>query len=304
MTIVKQKSLTSFMWLSVGAAITTIGLKSAAYWLTGSIGLLSDALESIINLVAALSALYLLRLAEKPPDDDHLYGHTKAEYFSSIIEAGLIICAALSIGFTAIDRLIYPQPIDNTLIGIVVSVIASLINLAVALALLKIGKKHNSITLEADGHHLLTDVWTSVGVIAGIALVGITHIYIIDPLVAIAVAVNILFTGVQLIKKSALGLMDTSLPEPDLQQIKSIMESYENQGVAYHGLRTRQSATRSFMSVHLLVPGKLSVQQGHDISEEIEEKIAKAFPQLTILTHLEPLEDPKSHEDISIDRKR
>lgn len=299
----EQKSLSSFMWLSVGAAVITIGLKTAAYFLTGSVGLLSDALESIINLVAAISALFLLKLAEKPPDDDHLYGHTKAEYFSSIIEACLIILAAFSIGYSAFNRLIYPQPIDNTIIGLVVSGVASIINLAVALALLKVGKKHKSITLEADGHHLLTDVWTSVGVIAGVAIVGITHIYILDPLVAIAVAGNILFTGFDLIKKSALGLMDTSLPEEDLQKIKNIIDEYNKKGVSYHGLRTRQSATRSFMSVHLLVPGKLSVQEAHDLSEEIEEKIAAEFQKLTILTHLEPVEDPKSHADISIDRK-
>lgn len=299
----KQKSLTSFIWLSVLAAIVTISLKTAAYFITGSVGLLSDALESVINLVAAISALYFLRLAEKPPDDDHVYGHTKAEYFSSIIEACLIIFAAISIGYTAIDRIIHPKQLDMIFFGLVISTVASVINLIVALILLRVGKKHNSITLQADGHHLLTDVWTSVGVIIGIALVSITNFQMLDPIVALVVAGNIIFTGYSILKQSALGLMDTSLPKEDLEKIREVLKSFNNQGITYHGLRSRQSATRSFMSVHILVPGNWTVQKGHDVLEEIEKNIRKQFPYLTVFTHLEPAEDPKSMDDISLDRK-
>ena len=300
---VKQKSLTPFIWLSISAAIITIGLKTVAYYLTGSVGLLSDALESVVNLVAAVSALFLLRLAEKPPDEEHLYGHSKAEYFSSIIEAVLIIFAAISIGTTAVDRILYPKPIEFATIGLIVSGIASAINLGVAIILLRVGKKNNSVTLEADGHHLLTDVWTSVGVITGVAIVSLTNIQILDPIVAIGVAINIVVIGFKLIKQSALGLMDTSLPEEDLKKITSVLESYRTDGVPYHDLKTRQSANRSFMSVHILVPGAWTVQKGHDISEEIEKKLCNEFTKLTVITHIEPIEDPKAHDDTSLDRQ-
>lgn len=301
--MVKQKSLTSFIWLSVLAAIITILLKTAAYFVTGSVGLLSDALESVINLVAAISALFFLRLAEKPPDEDHVYGHTKAEYFSSVIEAVLIIFAAISIGYTAIDRLIHPKQLEMISTGLIISSLASLINLFVALTLLRVGKKHKSITLQADGHHLLTDVWTSVGVIVGIGLVSITNIQILDPIVALLVAINIIVTGVSILKESSLGLMDTSLPKADLDVIRAVLDMHSKQGITYHGIRSRQSATRSFMSVHVLVPGNWSVQKGHDLLEEIEKDICKKLPRITVFTHLEPIEDPKSMDDISLDRK-
>lgn len=298
----KRKSLTSFIWLSIGAAILTISLKSAAYFLTGSVGLLSDALESVVNLVAAVMALFILKLAEKPPDEDHLYGHTKAEYFSSIVEGVLIIIAAFSIGATSIDRIIHPKPIEQAFIGLAVSTAASIINLGVAITLLKVGKKHRSITLEADGHHLMTDVWTSVGVIIGVGLVSVTNIQILDPIIALLVAFNIIFTGISIMKQSALGLMDTSLPAQDLDKIREILSSYKEKGTTYHGLRTRQSATRRFMSVHILVPGNWTVQKGHDLLEEIELDICRSFPKMTVITHIEPIEDPKSQDDISIDR--
>ena len=301
---VKKKSLTPFIWLSITAAIITIGLKTIAYYLTGSVGLLSDALESIVNLVAAVSALFLLRIAEKPPDEEHLYGHSKAEYFSSIIEAVLIILAAISICTSAVDRILYPKPIEFATTGLIVSAVASVINLIVATTLLRVGKKHNSVTLEADGHHLLTDVWTSVGVITGVAIVSITNVQILDPIIAIGVAINIVVIGFKLIKQSALGLMDTSLPDEDLKEINAILEPYKQQGITYHDLRTRQSANRSFMSVHILVPGAWSVQKGHDISEEIEKKLCEHFMQLTVITHIEPIEDPKSHDDIELVRKK
>lgn len=298
----KQKSLTSFIWLSIAGAILTISLKTAAYFLTSSVGLLSDALESLVNLAAAIMALFMLRLAEKPPDNDHLYGHTKAEYFSSIVEGILIIIAAISIGMTAVDRLLHPQPIEHAIIGLTISVIASLINLVVAIVLLKVGKKQRSITLEADGHHLMTDVWTSVGVIIGVSLVSVTNIQFLDPIIALIVAANIIFTGFSIMKLSALGLMDTSLPSDELARINEILNTYKTKGCTYHGLRSRQSATRSFMSVHILVPGNWTVQKGHDLLEEMEEEIRKVFPRLTVFTHLEPIEDPRSQEDIYIDR--
>lgn len=298
----KEKSLTRFAWLSIATALITISLKAVAYALTGSVGLLSDALESVVNLVAAIMALSMLTLAEKPPDKEHVYGHSKAEYFSSIVEGILIFVAALSIGITAIDRLLHPRPIEQAFIGLAVSVIASLINLVVAMKLLNVGKKNRSITLEADGHHLMTDVWTSIGVIAGVGFVTLTNIQILDPIIAILVAFNIIFTGIKIMKESTLGLMDTSLSDSDIQIIKSILDKYSRKGISYHGLRTRQSANRRFMSVHILVPGNWTVQKGHDLLEEIESDICSALPKTTVVTHLEPVEDPKSQVDISIDR--
>lgn len=298
----KSNSLARYMWLSILAAIITISLKAAAYYLTGSVGLLSDALESIVNLVAAVSALLLLKIAEKPPDEDHVYGHTKAEYFSSIIEACLIIFAALSIGYTAIERILNPKPVEMVFLGLIVAASASIINLFLGLTLLKVGKKNNSITLQADGHHLITDVWTSVGVIIGVALVSITNIQILDPLVAMVVALNIVIIGYKIIKQSALGLMDTSLSNKELHKIIEILDTFKSKKISYHGIKSRQSATRSFMSVHILVPGSMTVQEGHDLLEEIEESIRRSFPKITVFTHLEPSEDPKSFKDISIDR--
>lgn len=296
-------SLSRFIWLSIAAAIITISLKTLAYYVTGSVGLLSDALESIINLVAAVFALFMIKLAEKPADKDHLYGHTKAEYFSSIFEGVLIVIAALTIGYSAIERIFNPQPIQEAFLGIGISVLSTVINLAVALVLLRVGNKHKSITLVADGHHLMTDVWTSVGVVAGVGLIWLTNIQIIDPIVALIVAGNIIRTGYHILKQSMMGLLDASLPEEEMREIKKILKRYQDEhGISFHGLRSRQSAMRKFMSVHILVPGSWSVQKGHDLLEEIEEDLRKTLPGITAFTHLEPLEDPKSHQDISLDR--
>lgn len=298
----KEKSLTRFAWLSIGAALTTIALKSSAYFLTGSVGLLSDALESVVNLFAAIVALYMLKLAEKPPDEEHLYGHSKAEYFSSIVEGILIIIAALSIGIAAVERIIHPKMIEQAFFGLTISTVASLVNFVVATILLKAGKKNRSITLEADGHHLMTDVWTSVAVLVGITLVAVTKLQILDPVIAILVALNIVITGLKIMKRSALGLMDSAMQNSDLLIIKNILEKYCKDGISYHALRTRQSATRRFMSVHILVPGKWTVKSGHDLLEEIEAEIRGVTPKLTIFTHIEPAEDPRAKADISIDR--
>ena len=298
-----ERSLTRFAWLSIFAAVVTISLKAIAYFLTGSVGLLSDALESGVNLAAAIMALLMLKVSEKPPDKEHLYGHTKAEYFSSIVEGVLIIIAALSIIVTSVDRLLHPKLIEQAFAGLAVSIAASLINFGVAVTLLKAGKKNKSVILQDDGHHLLTDVWTSVGVIVGVGLVFLTNVQLLDPIIALLVATNIIVTGFTIMKQSALGLMDTSLPDEDLLKIREILSKYQKKGMSYHGLKSRQSATRSFMSVHILVPGNWTVQKGHNLLEEIELAIGKNFPKMTVFTHLEPIEDPKSREDISIDRQ-
>jgi cation diffusion facilitator family transporter len=294
--------LTRFAWLSIGAAVTTIALKTIAYFLTGSVGLLSDALESVVNLVGALMALAMLTIAARPADEDHTYGHSKAEYFSSGVEGTLILIAAVSIIITAIPRLITPKPIEQVGLGLGVSVAASLVNLVVALILMKAGKQHNSITLEADAHHLMTDVWTSVGVLAGVGLVAITGWTRLDPIVAFIVAANIIWSGFRIVRMSALGLMDTALPIKEQNLLKSILEKYTQNGVEYHALRSRQSGSRQFVSFHVLVPGKWTVQRGHRLLESIEADIRRAIPRVTVFTHLESLNDPASWDDTNLDR--
>jgi len=294
--------LTRFAWLSIGAAVITIALKTAAYLLTGSVGLLSDALESIVNLVGAMMALAMLTIAARPADEDHTYGHSKAEYFSSGVEGTLILIAAISIVITAIPRLITPKPLEQVGVGLAVSVAASLINLIVAIILSKAGKRYNSITLTADAQHLMTDVWTSVGVLAGVGLVTLTGWERLDPIVAFIVAVNIVWSGVRIVRMSALGLMDTALPIKEQNLLKSILEKYTQKGVEYHALRSRQSGSRQFVSFHVLVPGKWSVQRGHQLLENIEADIRQAIPRVTVFTHLESLNDPASWEDTDLDR--
>ncbi len=294
--------LTRFAWLSIVAAIVTIGLKAAAYLLTGSIGLLSDALESVVNLVAAVIALITLGIATRPPDEDHAYGHEKAEYFSSGVEGALIVVAAISILASAIPRLIAPQPVERVGFGLSISVVASLINLGVAQVLRRAGALYRSITLDADARHLMTDVWTSAGVIVAVATVALTGIKLIDPIIALAVAANIVYQGFDLMRRSALGLMDTALPNDDRQAVRRILERYTAEGVETHALRTRQSGARRFVSLHVLVPGEWSVRRGHELLEQIEAEISAALPAVTVFTHLEPLEDPVSFADTGLDR--
>ena len=297
-----RPSLTRYAWLSIAAAIATIVLKGVAWKMTGSVGLLSDAIESFVNLAGAMMALWMLTLAALPADDDHAHGHGKAEYFSSAFEGFLILLAAASIAYTAIDRLLNPQPLEAVWIGLVVSVVASIINFATARVLMKAGRKHNSITLEADAHHLLTDVWTSVGVIAGVALVSLTGWLWLDPAIALLVAVNIVWTGYQLMSRSAAGLMDSSLPAEKLEKIESLLAGYREQGLDFHALRTRQAGGRAFMTLHVLVPGQWTVQYGHDWAERIEHDIHQALPFTHITTHVEPIEDPASMNDQELDR--
>ncbi len=296
-------SLTRYAWLSIAAAISTILLKGVAWWLTGSVGLLSDAIESFVNLAGAVMALWMLTLAALPADDDHAHGHGKAEYFSSAFEGFLILLAAVSIGYTAIDRLLHPQPLEAVAAGLLVSVVASVINFATARTLMRVGRAHRSITLEADAHHLMTDVWTSVGVIGGVGLVWLTGWLWLDPAIALLVAANIVWTGWQLMQRSAAGLMDVSLPAEQIEQVEALLAGYRGQGLDFHALRTRQAGSRVFVTLHVLVPGTWTVQQGHDCSERIEADIRKALPHAHVTTHLEPIEDPVSMVDQGLDRR-
>ena len=295
-------SLKRYAWLSIAAALATIVLKGWAWWITGSVGLLSDALESFVNLAGAMMALAMLTLAAKPADDNHAHGHGKAEYFSSAFEGFFILVAAVAISYTAIERLLNPQPIEAVGLALVISVVASIINLATSRTLMKVGKKYKSITLEADAHHLMTDVWTSAGVIAGVGLVWLTGWLWLDPVIALLVALNILWTGWQLLQRSAAGLMDVSIPEDELQAIDAILDNYRKHGLEFHALRTRQAGTRAFITVHVLVPGAWTIQHGHDWSERIEADIRQMVTHAHITTHLEPMEDPVSLADQELDR--
>ncbi len=288
--------------LSVAAAVVTITLKTGAYLLTGSIGLFSDAAESLVNLVAALGALWALTVAARPPDEEHAFGHTKAEYFSSALESVLIVVAAIGIAVAAVGRLLEPQPLDNVGVGLAVSLAAAGVNGGVGLALLRAGRRGRSAALRADGHHLLTDMWTSVGVVAGVLLVGLTGWLVLDPLIALAVAVNVVWVGVRLLNDTAHGLLDTALPPEEQEIITGIQARYEETGIRFHALRTRSAGQRRFVSMHVLVPGEWSVQHGHDLSERIEADIVRALPVTTVFMHIEPIEDHVSWQDQDLDR--
>ncbi len=301
----KRENLSRYVWLSILAAVSTIALKAAAYFFTGSVGLLSDALESVINLVAAVIALLVIKIAAQPPDDDHAFGHDKAEYFSSGIEGVLIFFAAFGIFYSAVPRLFVPQSLENIGIGLSITLVATLINLIVGLILIRAGRQHHSIVLEADGRHLLTDVWTSVGVVLGVIIVGLTGWFTLDPIIALLVALNIFWTGLQLIRRSALGLMDTAVSTETQEKIEAILDGYiKEKKIDYHALRTRQSGARKFISVHILVPDDWTVQKGHDLTEEIEDEIRSAVADSTVFTHLEPLEDPSSFYDLELFRRK
>jgi cation diffusion facilitator family transporter len=300
---VKRPSLTRFAWLSIAAAVVTIGLKLAAYALTGSVGLLSDALESIVNLVGAGLTLAMLAIAARPPDEEHAYGHTKAEYFSSGVEGALITVAAVSIGIAALNRLLNPQPIEQPGLGLAVSIVASLINLGVAIVLRRAARRHRSIALEADSKHLMTDVITSAGVVVGVALAVMTGLTWIDPVVALIVAANIVFMGYQLLRASANGLLDMALPEGEMIKVRAVIDRYCADGIQFHALRTRQAASRGFVSVHVLVPADWSVRRGHQLLERFEADVRAAVPNATVFTHLEPIGDRASYEDQTLVRE-
>ncbi len=295
--------LTRYAWLSIAAAVVTITMKTAAYLLTGSVGLLSDALESLVNLASAIVALLVLRMVTRPANDEFTFGFSKMEYFSSGFEGGMILLAAAGIIITALPRLIHPVPLEQIGLGLAISVGASLINLAVSLVLMNAARKYNSITLEADSRHLMTDVWTTGGVLVGIALVWLTGYIRLDPIIALLVAANILFTGYRLLVRSGRGLLDIAIPAEELSSLKAILDSYKAQGVSYHALRSRQAAARKFMVVHLLVPGDWSVKRAHTLAEEFEKQVIGSIPNANIVTHIEPAGDPLSMEDTGIDRK-
>lgn len=299
----QKQSLKKFLYLSIAAAVATISLKLLAYYLTGSVGLFSDALESCVNLIAAVVALFMIVLAEKPADEEHAFGHHKAEYFSSAIEGGLIVLAAFSIIWSAVPRLINPQPLENVGIGLLVAVGASAINLAVGLILIKNGKKHHSITLEADGKHLMTDVYTSIGVLLGIGLVKLSGWLILDGIVAIGVALNILWAGYQLMRRSALGLLDSGIPADERLKIIQVLEALKTENIEYHSLMTRQAGQRKFIALHILMPGHWTIQEGHNKVEEIEKEIRELFDSpVTVFTHQEPTDDILSYSDMKLDR--
>jgi cation diffusion facilitator family transporter len=288
--------------ISIAAAVVTIALKTAAWRLTGSVGLLSDAAESVVNLAAALVALWALTIAARPPDEKRAFGYTKAEYFASGTEGLLILVAAAGIAIAAFRRWQDPRPIAVAGFGIAVSAVASTINGAVASTLLRAGKRLRSITLRADAHHLLTDVWTSVGVIAGVAATALTGWLRLDPLVAFAVAANIVWTGWKLIRETGLGLLDTALPEEERREVTDALAPFQEEGILFHAIRSRVAGPRRFVSMHVLVPGGWTIQRGHDTCEAIEAAVRKAIPQATVFTHLEPREDPVSWEDRGLDR--
>ena len=292
------RSLIRFAWLSIAAAVITLTLKTVAYLLTGSVGLLSDAAESVVNVVAALVALVALRQAEKPADSRFTYGRSKAEYFSAAVEGAMIFAAALFIIGSAIDRIVHPQPIDNVGVGLLISVGASMINGAVGFVLIRSGKKYTSPTLSADGKHLMTDVVTSAGVLVGIGLVGLTQWNVLDPIVALIVGVNITVTGIRLIGQSLQGLMDVTLPDEKNAAIIDVLQSFSTPEVSFHGLQTRVSGRESFANVDLLVPGEWSVRDSHALAERVKSRMKKAVPGLGVMIHVEAIEDPSSYEDI------
>lgn len=288
---------TFYAWLSLATSIVALTLKFLAYYLTGSVGLLSDAIESIVNVAAALVALMALTYSAAKPDREHNFGHEKAEYFSSGIEGALIFVAAGVIVWTAIPRLFAPQPLEHVGVGLALSVAASFANAACAWLMLGAAKVHRSITLEADARHLLTDVWTTAGVLVGIVLVHFTGWLVLDPLIAIVVALHILWIGWHLMRRSFDGLMDRAIPDEDHAVIVEVLDALLGQGCQYHALRTRAAGAKSFVDVHILVPGKMSVHDGHDLAEQVEGDIRKRLPHVEVLTHLEPLEDPRSWDD-------
>jgi cation diffusion facilitator family transporter len=294
--------LTAYAWLSVAAAVTTIALKALAYWLTGSVGLLSDALESLVNLAAAVVALIMIHVAARPPSEEHAYGFSKAEYFASGFEGALIFVAAIAIVVAAVERVHAPRALEQLNVGLLLSGLATVLNLIVARVLIRTGRRRNSIALEADGHHLMTDVLTSAGVIVALAGVLVTGWDWLDPIIAIAVAVNILWTGFRLLRRSALGLLDRAVPPQQRAAIGAVLARYEAEGIKFHALRTRQAAGRSFVSVHVLVPGSWRVQRGHELLEDIERDIRGTEHGTVVFTHLEPVEDPASFLDGELDR--
>ena len=291
------RSARYYAGLSVATALVTLALKSGAAWLTGSVGLFSDALEGLVNLFAAILAFVVLSYAHDDPDPEHNFGHEKAEFFSSGTEGALIFVAAGAIIWTAIPRFFAPQPLEQLGLGLAIAAVAAAANGACAWFMLRGAREHRSITLEADAHHLLTDVWTTGGVIAGVLLAAATGWLRLDAIIAIAVAIHILWTGASLMRRSFHGLMDQAVPEAERAEIAGILDVLRTRGCDYHELRTRSAGARSFVDVHILVPGSMSVQDGHNLVEGLEKEVRLRLPHVEMLTHLEPIEDPRSWTD-------
>lgn len=297
-----RRKLTRYAWLSIAAALTTIALKVAAFQLTDSIGFLSDALESVLNIITAVLALGTLIVAARPPDEDHAFGHSKAEYLAAGLEGLFVLGAASLIAYQAVLRLLNPVELEAVGLGVVVSAVAALTNLLVARVLLRAGTEHRSATLTAEANHLMADVWTSVAVIVGVGAVALTGWQWLDPVIALAVAAQIVVMGVRLLRRTMDGLMDTSLPADEIATIESILSDYTTDRVSYHALRTRQSGAQRFVSFHIQVPGTWSVQRGHELLEQVESDIRHALAPVTVFTHIEPVEDPASWQDIALIR--
>jgi cation diffusion facilitator family transporter len=289
--------LTRLALLSILAAVVTLGLKAAGWTLTGSVSLLSDAAESLVNLAASLTALLSLVYAARPVDRNHTYGHEKIEFFSSGVEGALILAAALSIGVYAVHRLLAPEALQTLGWGMAFVLVASAINGVVALVLLRAGRKHRSIVLEADGRHLMTDVWTSIGIVVGLGLVWLTGREFLDPLVALIVAASLLWTAFGLVRRSFNGLMDHALPEAEQQAVRRAIESHLGPDMDYHALRTRQAGSRRFADFHLLVPGSLTVREAHAMTGGIEDAVRAALPGIEVAVHIEPIEERAAYED-------
>lgn len=296
------RSLARYAWLSIATAVFTMLLKAAAYYTTGSIGLLSDAMESFVNLLGGIMALAMLHVAALPADEHHAYGHGKAEYFSSLLEGVFIFLAAASIAWAAIGRLLMPAPLEQLGLGFLLTTVASAANFFTALILLRAARRHHSVTLEANAHHLMTDVWTSAGVLGGVAGVALTGWHWIDPVLALAVATNIVWTGFVIVRKSVLGFMDTALPAHELRAVRAVLDTFIADEIEYHALRTRRAGARRFVSLHVLVPGQWTVHRGHELCEQIEAAVRAVLPNVTVFTHLESLNDPASWDDTKLDR--
>ena len=297
----QQVSLTRYAWLSIAAAVVTISLKTGAYFITGSVGLLSDAAESVVNLVAAIIALVALTVAAKPADSSHHYGHAKAEYFSAGIEGLMIFVAAAVIIVSAVNRLLHPEPLESLGIGLLISLAATVVNGAVGMLLIRVGRRERSATLVADGKHLMTDVWTSAGVLVGVGLVAITGWLPLDSLVAVAVAINILVVGTKLVTSSTSSLLDRALVSEDVAAVTAVLDRHRSDDVTFHGLQTRESGRERHVAFHVLVPGEWTVARAHDLVETVEGEIRAALDGVHVQTHIEPREDERAYGDFDYD---
>ncbi|HEU0196467.1 MAG TPA: cation diffusion facilitator family transporter [Nevskiaceae bacterium] len=298
---------TRYALLSLIAAVLVLGLKLTAWRVTGSVGLLSDALETLTNVGGALMALAMLHVAAMPPDRGHAFGHSKAEYFSGGFEGMLVFFAAALIIVSAVPRLMHPQPLQGIGVGLLVAIAAGWINFIVATVLSRAGRWHDSVALRADARHLMADVWTTVGVVVGVGLTAVTGWHWLDPLVALGVALQVLWTGYRLMSESASGLMDGAWPPEELAALMRVLDecraAHGEGEVDFHAVRTRRSAGRRFVTLHVLVPGDWSVRNGHDLAEWLEQRVRQAVPRAIAFTHVEPLEDPRSYDEQAQDRR-